>query len=243
MFRYPGGSNGNILISPAIRKGLVINPGTSRESGSSASAGATYLSFIHRGTIGSIPSVSFERGVEGFANVETMASVSSFVVHFTRSGFVSLTNVGSPNLSTTPTVTRRTRGVLHRDNLRLRRGRDFISRERRVEFGRLSSRGGGRLVGGSPTCNEIVYHYRAVARNRVVTTLGSPVPPISLSNVGHHTNAKVNEYRNNFYNPGILRVITGCGGRPFRSILRSSANDCVLANRAGYKNTGWYVVL
>ncbi len=234
LFRYPATTNGNILISPAISKGLVVNPDTVTYSGDRGINAATPdLSDIHATTTVAVPKLGCHRGVHAFTNVHTGASQSSFVVRRTTPHFVSLTNVGSPNLSSTMTVKRCYLRLLRGDNLRTARGTGTIAAHRGIGFHRLATRRGTRTVGRGPLCNQMVYHYRAVARKRVISTLRSPVPPAAISNVGHHYNTNVNHYRNNFYNPQIIRVVTHRHNVDPVSIGGSITSDRVLMSHAG----------
>lgn len=81
VFRYPGTLNGNILMTPAIRNGLLINPGTRPIRNGSASYADDNLRFIGAATRHDIPDVGFNRSVHDFTNIHTGLSISSFVVN------------------------------------------------------------------------------------------------------------------------------------------------------------------
>lgn len=236
VFRLPSGVKGKMLIAPAIRNGLLMNPATmGMRSGNTMGAAVGNLSRvteIYSRDIGGIP---LHRIVASFTNLHTRRSKSSFMVNRSTSmgKLVGTTNVRSPKLSSTPTVNIAITRLME-SLLGTRRGSSFGPIERKVlSPSALSLRREGRLVGRGPTCKGVVYHYRVVARKRVLSTVRHPLNTHSLSKIGHQAETNVKHYRSKFYSPGIVRVLRGRIRVPISRVKGGNIKSRFVMNRGG----------
>lgn len=235
-----GARSGNNNVLRAIRSGLLIKPSTMRAiRGRGARAHTRDVGAIFSGRARAVPRLSEHSVVACFANIHTPAFRRSFVLRPNEEaeGLVRMTNVRSPKLAATPTitisVTRLTISVLNGARA-IRGGGGCGPVHGNIPIlHRVSSSAERGVVTRGPSCNRVVYHYRRVDGNRVLSTLGSPVYIPAISNVGGHVEPKVKHYRNNFYSPLIAGVVTRFLNIPLCRIGGSSTRTIVACNRAG----------
>ena len=209
VFRCPSKMGKGVLVSPTVDGNLLVGPTAEdiddKEDTSTTRAGIAKIRSL---ASQQVKGIDFSKVITSFSGLRSVGSTGDFIINMPIPGFLNLSGIESPGLSSAPAIAEYAVEMLMDCGFDAEKREDFIPTRRPMHFfSELSTDEKNALIKEHPEYAQVVCRCERVTEGEILYAIRTNPRPTDLDGVKRRTRATMGRCQGGFCTPYIIELL------------------------------------
>ncbi len=210
IFQCPTKDGKGVLVAPTVHGNLIVGPNAQDVTGGDAATTSKGLEYVVNTARKSVPTINIRESIRNFAGVRALTEFDDFIIAEAKDapGFIDLSGIKSPGLSSAPAIAKLAVKLLGNCNLVFRKKASFVDSREQIRFKELSIKEKRELIEKEPAYGRVICRCETITEGEIIHAIHSPIPPVSIDGVKRRCNAGMGRCQGGFCGPRVLEILS-----------------------------------
>ena len=237
IFQCPSSIGKGVLVSPTVHGNLVVGPNSEAVQKNELDSGKdTRNTIVGLKTVAdlarkSLPDLNLRQSIRNFSGLRANNSVGDFVLQEAAPGFIDLSGIKSPGLTSAPAIALYGIEMMEKSvSKNFVQKDEYLDSREKIVFEELSLEEKNAVISKDENYGRVICRCETITEGEIRAAAHSPIPPVSVDGIKRRCNAGMGRCQGGFCGPRVVDILAEEAHKSPLDILQDREGSYILVD-------------